>query len=83
MKVAVYSYDSTLLDVEKAESVSLPGFSGQFCVYPKHISLVTLLKEGTISVSYKEGKTSRVKEVKIKDGTFSIKNDEAIAVVTL
>ena len=83
MKVAIYSYNSTLLEAEETESISLPGISGQFCVYPKHIAFVTLLKEGTISVSYKEGKTPREKEIKIKEGIFSIKNDEAIAVVTL
>lgn len=83
MKVAIYSYNSTLLEAEEVESISLPGISGQFCVYPKHIAFFSLLKKGTICVSHREGRVLRVKDIEIKEGIFSVKNEEAIAVVTL
>ena len=83
MQVSIFAVEKTLVTVARAVSVSLPGESGQFCVYPHHISFVSLLRSGSILVKYKENNTEQSKEVSIKNGIFSIKNDKAIALVQI
>lgn len=83
MNVSVYAIDKTLISVKNAQSVSLPGTLGRFCVYPKHVSMISKLKDGMIEVKYLEGNIEKKKEVSVKSGFFSIKGNEAIAVVSV
>ncbi len=81
MYVSVYAIDKTLISVKNAKSVSLPGASGRFCVYPNHVSMISALQKGKIEVMYLEGKIEKTKGIEIESGFFSVKNNEAIAVV--
>lgn len=81
MIVGVFKFGETLFESCDVQSVSVPGCLGQMSVYPNHIASIVTLKEGTVTIKYREGKEDKVKEFNIKGGLFSISHNRAEVIV--
>lgn len=83
MKVVVLEREKEIFSCDHAECVTVPSVSGEMCVYPNHISIVTLLQAGKINVSYKESGADQQKSFDIIGGIFSFKQNQAVFLVQI
>ena len=81
MKVVILERDNEIFSSDVVEYVTVPSVSGEMCVYPNHISIITLMQAGEIKVSYKYNGSDCQKSVNILDGIFSFKANQAVFLV--
>lgn len=72
MNLLIIKVSETIFEGE-AESVTLPGLSGQLTVMKDHEPLVTPLKEGKVTYTKKDGQTE---EIEIEKGFLEINKGE-------
>ena len=78
MKAVILEKEREVYSCQTVKCVTLPSESGEITVYPNHISIVTLMRDGVIDVTYEENGVDKHHTVEIKEGLFSFKNNEAI-----
>ncbi len=70
--VSVASVSESLFSGE-AESITLPGITGEMTILANHEPLITILKEGTLTIRTKSDK----KAIKVTRGVLEISNNTA------
>ena len=70
MKAIVLEKERELYSRSNVKCVTLPSESGEITVYPNHISIVTLMRDGVIDVTYEENGIDKHHTVEIKEGLF-------------
>jgi len=68
---------STVLFSGDVVSVTLPGITGELTVLAQHEPLITVLKEGTITVRTKEGE----ERFEIEKGILEVSGKEAVVLL--
>lgn len=83
MKAIVLEKEREIYCSQNVKCVTLPSESGEITVYPNHIAIVTLMKNGTIDITFEENGVDKHHSVEIKEGLFSFKNNEAVFLVKM
>ena len=81
--VSILTIDKTLYE-SQAYSVTLPGVDGELTALPGHISLVTPLKKGKITIRTKAGdefKGGKADQFEITSGTAEIRDGDTLVVL--
>ena len=82
IKVSVLSETKEIYSSEHVKCLNIPSVSGEICVYPNHMSIITLMSAGTIRVTYVENEIDKVFPIEISEGIFSFKDNMATCLVT-
>lgn len=83
MKTIILEKSKEIYSSDHVKCVTLPSESGEICVYPDHMNIITLLSAGTIRVTYIDNNIDKLYEVEISEGIFSFKNNEAVFLVSI
>lgn len=83
MKVIVLEKEREVFSMTSALSVILPSESGEICVHPGHMSIITLMQKGVIRINYTENNIQKTHDIEIVGGVFSFKDNEAVFLVQL
>ena len=83
MRVLILEKEKEIYVSDNAKYVTLPSVSGEITVYPEHMSIITLMTNGSITVAFEENSIEKYKTVEIKEGIFSFKNNEAVLLVQM
>ncbi|MDR2723969.1 MAG: hypothetical protein LBB25_02040 [Holosporaceae bacterium] len=78
MRVKILKFEKKLYDGE-AEKVVLPAVTGEMCLLPHHISIITLLRKGIIKV-FKPNDGPPLM-VDVEGGICSFFGDEAVFLI--
>ena len=81
MKAIVLEKEQKVFESDSALYVIVPSESGEICVYPDHMSIITLMMKGIIHINFNENGTDNVKDIQIPGGIFSFKNNEAVFLI--
>ena len=82
MKVSILAETKDIYSSERVKCINIPSVSGEICVYPDHMSIITLMAPGTIRVTYVENEIDKVLPIEISEGIFSFKDNMATCLVT-
>ena len=77
MHVVIAQVSEVFFDGE-AESMTVPGAEGEMTILGEHMPLITILKEGTITV---RAATGEAREFKIQGGVLEVRHDGATVVL--
>lgn len=78
MRVVIAKVDKVYFDGE-AVVLIVPGSAGQLTVLPRHMPLITTLKEGEILV--RESKEAEPQVFKIQSGVLEVRHDGATVIL--
>lgn len=73
----VFAIDREIF-VGDAKSLIVPSVTGQLQILPEHAPLVSLLKEGDITIEQESGEKQTIP---IKNGTLEVNSKEVVALV--
>ena len=76
-KIEIVNPEKSFLIKEDATEVVIPGFEGEMCILKDHISLISFLKPGIITINSKSG----VEKFFVEDGIVEFK-DNNLSVLT-
>lgn len=83
MKTIILDKSKEIYSSDHVKCVTLPSESGEICVYPDHMNIITLMSAGIIRVTYIENGIDKNYEVEVSEGIFSFKKNEAVFLVSV
>lgn len=75
MTVEIVTPKGVLLKKDNVKELAAPGICGDFGVWKNHVSFVTALREGAVSITDDEQKKTMLN---IKDGIFEVLNNKIL-----
>lgn len=81
MRVIILEKSKEVHSSDHVKCVTLPSESGEICVYPDHMSIITLMSSGIIYVTYIENGIEKQYNVEISEGIFSFKDNTAVCLI--
>lgn len=77
MKVKILDPESVIFEAE-TDKIVLPALEGQMTILPHHISIITALKQGTLSVYLKN---KQIFQQEVPGGVCSFSNEYASVIL--
>lgn len=76
MKLEIISPEKQIFN-GNADGITLPGAAGIFSVLDNHVSMISILKTGTITINH----SGKEDNIDIKDGVIEVKNNVVVVCV--
>ena len=76
MKLEIISPEKQIFN-GNADGITLPGAGGIFSVLDNHVSMISILKTGTITIN----DSGKEDNIDIKDGVIEVKNNVVVVCV--